>query len=62
MLNHNVLLPSDTKVLALFFLLAFKEGRTGGGGGGGHWHGSRTEKIEDHGSRVEKFRFPESRN
>ena len=24
----------------------------GGGGGGGLWHGSRAEKIEDHGSRI----------
>ena len=33
-----------------------------GGGGGGLWHGSRTRKIEDHGSQMLKFRFHESRN
>ena len=37
-----------------------EEGHTGGGGGG-LWHGSRTEKIENHGSQISKFHFPESR-
>ena len=33
------------------------EGRTGGGLS----HGSRTEKTTNHGSRISKFHFPESR-
>ena len=37
------------------------EGRTGGGGGG-LWHGSRTEKIENHRSQMSKFCSPESQN
>ena len=28
----------------------------------GLWHGSRTEKIEDHGSRIKKFVFPNHEN
>ena len=38
-----------------------EEGRTGGGGGGGLWHDSRTKKVTNHGSRILKFHFPESR-
>ena len=34
-----------------------REGRTGGG----LWHDSRTKKITNHGSRILKFHFPESR-
>ena len=30
------------------------------GGTGSVWHDSRTDKIEHHGSRIEKFRFPGS--
>ena len=29
--------------------------------GGGLWHDSRTKKITNHGSRILKFHFPESR-
>ena len=46
----------------------FSEGRTGGGGGErgagegvGLSQGSRTEKKANHGSRISKFHFPESR-
>ena len=39
------------------FCANFIAGRTGGG----LRHGSGTQKIEDHGSRTQKIRFPESR-
>ena len=38
-----------------------QEGGVGGGGGGkALWHGSRTEKIEDHGYK--NFAFPNQEN
>ena len=55
---------SKTSGRSLVFPRGSYRGRGEGGGGEGDrglWHGSRTEKIEENGSQIQKFRFPESR-